>query len=532
MKVNEENVILIVDDEPSVRESVAAYLEDCGMRVLTAEDGEEGVRIFENDSPDLILLDLRMPGMDGLDVMRIVTEKSPETPIIVISGAGLIDDAIESLRCGAWDFITKPVRNFPSLRHSIDMAFEKAALIRENREHRENLERKVAERTRQLKDAMERVEVANRVKNEFLANMSHEVRTPLNGILGMAQVLLDSELTDEHRRMIRVMYDSGEALLQIVNDILNLATIQAGDLEMEAKAFDLANVISTVQATLDSEIRRKQLDFRFVYDAPRRFIGDDARVRQILLNLLGNAVKFTDKGRLTVKVAAKRRTEEVTDVAIEVADTGEGIAADSLRTIFDLFTQGDGSSTRAYGGTGLGLTISKRLCELMGGCIKVESELGKGSTFRVTLPLAVDPENPPDEKFETRGEMPARYVGLIVEDIKSNNFVLEKMLQRRGVVVDSVEDGLQAVEALRKKRYDIVFMDLQLPRLNGYKAAKIIRDPSSGALEPNVPIIAVTAYAMRGDRERCMEAGMNEYVAKPIKLVDIDECLTMLEKSK
>jgi len=401
-----------------------------------------------------------------------------------------------------------------------------AASQEEIRLHRELLEERIRQRTEELERAMHGALNASQAKSEFLANMSHELRTPMNGLLGMLDLALDGGAEGEQKDQLETAQRCAYSLLALLNDILDLSKIEAGKMMLEKIPFEARSVVEDCVKSQAAKAAQKKIDLRFESSSGPHpnLLGDPLRVRQIVANLLSNAIKFTDHGSVLVKLDLSPSAEGRLNATIQVTDTGLGIPHEKLSTIFEKFTQADGSITRKYGGTGLGLAITRRLVEIHGGDVRVDSQVGKGSTFRVTLPLEIAPgasgSVAPKQK-EIAGEalrpQPTARL-LLVEDNLVNQKVVLAILRKKGYHIDVANDGREALTRLAASNpdtaYDLVLMDVHMPVLDGLEATRLIR---MEARWDQLPVVAMTAHAMNGDRERCLQAGMNAYISKPVQ---------------
>jgi signal transduction histidine kinase/ActR/RegA family two-component response regulator len=397
------------------------------------------------------------------------------------------------------------------------------------------LDERVRERTAALAGATGRAEAASRAKSQFLANMSHEIRTPMNGVIGMAELLSATALDASQREVTETIRSSGQILLAIINDVLDLSTIESGQLTLDKAPFAFGSVLSQAVKVVSPAASAKglRLDVDADPSIPAHVVGDGLRLGQVLVNLLSNAVKFTDAGRVTLatrRVPATATTPAV--IRIEVRDSGIGIEPERLSRLFQPFEQGDASMSRRFGGTGLGLAISKRLVELMDGRLWGESRPGVGSTFGLELPLrAAETPSAPARPAQAvvAPEKPSGTLRLLIaEDNPVNQRVASRMLQRLGYQADVVENGQLAVDAVERQAYDVIFMDVQMPELDGLEATRRIKARPGGTPW----IIALTAHALEDDRKQCLAAGMNDFLSKPVQLKELTAALERVPKAR
>ena len=526
----ERPAILIVDDTPTNIQLLAEVLH-AHYRLKVATAGKTALEIAgkPESRPDLILLDIMMPEMDGYEVCRRL-KQDPATqgiPVIFITAKNDVVDEELGLRLGAADYLTKPVK-VSILLQRIGNLLEREQLRKEVETQRDQLEARVAERTLALSIAKEAAEAANRAKSVFLANMSHELRTPMNGILGMSELLRRRVTDPKALDQLSKLTQSAQRLLGLINDILDISKIEAERLTLEQVSFSLGEVLENLISLLEVKLAEKGLR-AFINLAPEiagmTFQGDPLRLGQILLNLAGNAVKFTEQGSINLRVLLLEESDADILLRIEVQDSGIGITPEDQKRLFNAFEQADGSMTRKYGGTGLGLCISKRLVQMMGGEIGVTSAPGQGSTFWFTARLGKATQSAVAPMPIFSDDTPAvqimsRYSGahiLLAEDEPINQEVSRGLLEEVGLAVDLAEDGVQAVDMAKQNHYALILMDMQMPYLNGVDATRAIRNMDADSLNIATPILAMTANAFDEDRQVCLDAGMNDHIGKPVE---------------
>lgn len=510
--------ILVVEDDAVARLDIQAALDRAGYMVAgMAASGREAIDMADRLLPDLVLMDIRLEGeMDGVEAANEIVQRF-DLPIIFLTVYA--DD--ETLRwakiSGPFGYLLKPV-DHKELKSAIEVGLYKHQMERE------------------LKKAKKAAETASRAKTAFLATISHELRTPMNGVLGMTELLLLSDLENPYRENVQLIKESALSLLSVLNQLIDYSRLETSTLKLREIDFRLEDLVTGVISQYDKTAEAKGIKIEYAVGAgiPDWVYGDSGKVRQVLGNLINNAVKFTRSGHVLVDVTVAPEDDACVVepggivIRINVEDSGIGIPPEKLDIMFESFTQAEDHLMHSTGGLGLGLAIVQRLLRLLGGRIDCESDVEKGSSFAFTVPLKAS-------RYEQHTPMAAMMAEekplegasvLVAEDDLVNQRYIMRLLERMGTQVSLAEDGQAAVMELKKARFDVVLMDVEMPTMNGIEATRVIRDPDTGCLDPEVPIIALTAHAMWGDEQRCLRAGMDDYVPKP---VEIDTLAAMIQ---
>ncbi len=507
--------VLYVEDSDMVRESTLDMLDEYFEHIDVAVNGEEGLSKYKqfyeenNTYYDVVITDINMPKMNGIKMLEAIRMINPKANIVVTSAHNEAGYLLTLINMGISNFILKPMGI-----EQIKQVLSRVTQSIKNQKKIEEYHAKMQEANLALRRAKLEADAASRQKSQFLANMSHEIRTPLNAITGFIALLNEKETDPAKLRYLEVIKNSSDSLLQIISDILDTSKIESGKLDIEPVNFNPYNDLIAVAELFQAKAAEKGVVLKIFYNRfmPKSLYSDVLRIKQILSNLLSNAVKFSSEGD-TVKYSVWYSKGRLN---IRVKDYGIGIPEKQQETVFDSFTQVDGT-TNKYGGTGLGLAISKQLTELLGGELTLKSEEGKGSIFTLSIPMPIGEESKEKPKPLQRDEGALKGHLLIVEDYEANRMFLSIILDNAGVTYEMAHNGVEAVDKFKNGQYDLILMDENMPELGGVGATKKILQIEKERGLKHTPIISLTANALKGDRERFLQAGMDDYISKPIE---------------
>lgn len=538
-------IVLVVDDVTENLQVLINILKKDQYKINFANSGKQAINRVKSVKPDLILLDLMMPDMDGFEVCEYLKadENYRDIPIIFLTASHEENHLLKAFEIGAVDYITKPFKSqelLARVKNHLELKYAQDKL--------QNSQNYLKKALTELVIARDKALEAERVKSQMLANTSHEIRTLMNGVLGMTELLLNTYLNEEQNDFVTTLKHSGESLLNLINDILDFSKLESGALKLKNNSFHLPQLMEDLKSLFTPRATRKNLNFSFEIspdiDQDLMLIGDELRLGQVLSNLISNAIKFTDQGEIVINVKKVSSVEENNpesslNLIFEIKDTGIGISAENQTQLFKSFSQVSHNTEHYYEGTGLGLAICQQLVQLMGGKIGVKSKEGNGSIFWFTTNFEISDQtftlislnNLKNQSVTSENNdqlLPLKI--MLAEDTPVNKKVIMNQLKILGYKADWVENGQEAINQLAKEEYDLILMDCQMPILNGYQATQKIRQQEKELNQKHLIIIGLTASAMEGNRQKCFDAGMDDYITKPASTEDLENLLKKWSK--
>jgi signal transduction histidine kinase/HPt (histidine-containing phosphotransfer) domain-containing protein/BarA-like signal transduction histidine kinase len=496
MKKNEFVTILYVEDQPDVRLFLSKILSRHYSNVLLAENGKHGLDLYEKHRPDIVISDIKMPVMDGLSMSARIKEINPKARIILTTAHNDIEYFLHSIDIGISQFLIKPIDR-EKLNRALDTCVEQVMLEKEG--ERLELELKVAEKSA-------------KIKQQFLANISHEMRTPMNGIMAMTEILLKTPLAGEQMDYTLTIKKSAENLMEMINDLLDITELEQEKIFIKTSEVNIKKLFTSIYKNFEPQALEKgiSLHYHISENLPEYLLTDKQRVTQVIKNLVTNAIKFTEKGSIELSYNFKDISKDSGEIQVDVSDTGIGIELDEQAKMFELFTQQNQSNSRSYEGLGIGLTLCRKIADLMGGRIELESSPGKGSRFSFIFPAGKISSGKEESNTEQQLNLNARV--LYAEDKVVNQKVVTIILQNAGCKVDIATNGVEALEMFEEKKYDLILMDIQMPQMDGITAMKKLRK----SYQSLPPIIGLSANALKADADHYIREGLDDYISKPL----------------
>jgi two-component system, sensor histidine kinase len=519
--------ILIVDDREENIIALEALIRRDDINLITTTSANEALRICWDNDIAIALVDVQMPEMDGFELVQILKSNPRTKEMLVIFVTAISKEtkyAVKGLASGAVDYLYKP----------LDPYITTAKVLVKGQWELKQKNKELEEFQQELVKAKDQAEAAKRVKESFLANMSHEIRTPINGIIGLAHLLKNTELDEDQAKFVDLLEVSSQSLLGVINDILDISKIEAGKLKIVKSETNIRTLVQAVVDLMKFKADEKNINLVLSIDdkLPQFIIADSLRLNQILMNLMGNAIKFTDSGMVSLKVDVLSIINGYVQMRFSITDTGIGISADGLKKIFNSFEQAEDVTAQKYGGTGLGLSIVKKLADLKGGELSVQSKPGDGSTFSFVNKYKVAANKNKEPKVAV-ADLPCfkDLTVLLAEDNTINQFMISKILKSWNISVEVVDDGEKVLDRIKSTNYDLILMDTHMPTMNGFEATRRIRT-EFGEPQKNIPIISLSAAVLEEEQQAGWDAGVNDILTKPFDPAVLHQKISFLLDKK